>query len=98
MPSGATLKPNCSTAAAKSSWLSNSRWNVEECTQRVKPPSTSARPRHVRSDNRAMIWAEAAQEGLEADWGMKVQIKPGLSPSGEELDWTQRGREKEVVV
>lgn len=52
----------------------------------------------VRSDSRAAIWAEAAEEGIEVDPGMKVEIKPGFRPSGEELDWTQGGREKEVVV
>lgn len=52
----------------------------------------------VGSDSRAAIWAEAAEEGIEVDPGMKVEIKPGFRPSGEELDWTQGGREKEVVV
>lgn len=52
----------------------------------------------VGSDSRAAIWAEAAEEGIEVDPGVKVEIKPGFRPSGEELDWAQGGREKEVVV
>lgn len=46
VPSGVTLKPNRSgsnrsATAAKSSWLSNSHWNVEECTQRINPSSSA---------------------------------------------------------
>lgn len=52
----------------------------------------------VRSDSRAAIGAKAAGEGMEVDPGMRVEIKPGFRPSGEELDWAQGGKEKEVVV
>lgn len=46
VPSGVTLKPNRSgsnrsATAAKSSWLSNSHWNVEECTRRINPSSSA---------------------------------------------------------
>lgn len=60
VPSGMTLKPNrsgsnCSTAAAKSSWLSNSHWNVEDTVVYTAHKAFLFCTVLVRSDSRAAI-------------------------------------------